>query len=401
MPTLQRHGNKWRFQYRDKTVPKGQDNRRYRTIEDWEYDQTKQDAERVMHQFLGLPARQRTSPGKEIFLPYAHETIDTFTAAEKTKQTWRKDIDHHCGLLHHKRVAAITADDLAAVVREMRTKPRRGRVRNQDEPYSENTIRNVFVPLNKIFKRAERQGIIPRGSNPIKLLEPGERAQPEKVEQRLPTGEEAVLLLQAAIDFHRRKHVKYAGIIAIALWAGLRRSEILRLTWDDIDFDNRLIHIRKDNRIFGKGKTKNAIRPVEMAELLYDILWQHRLELEVHSKLDLVFCTRTGKPLSPRNVSLYVDQILVRSGIWTGADDKRLKPTLHPLRHTFGSVLSEEGVNIKYVSAQMGHSSAGFTLSRYVHEVAKSQHKGAAAAAIDAYWGPAFETFKSRLNNGG
>lgn len=382
MPKLLRHGNKWRFQYRDKTVPKGRDNRRWYTIQDHEYDGTRQDAERAMRAFLGRPVNERTIPSRAIFLPFAHEVIDSLQMADKTRRTWHADIDHHCRLLHHKRVVDITPDDLVAVIQDIRTKPKPPGASRPNKPYSENTIKNVFVPLNKIFKRAERRKMIAR--NPIELLESGERFKPTPTEQRILTVDELPRLLDAAVDYHRQGHVKYAAIIGLALFAGLRKSEILRLLWDDIDFDQGWIYVRKENRILGTGKTASAVRRVELPRILYDILWKHRLEMETTS--DFVFHTSSGKPMSSRNVGRYVDDIVMRSGLWTGPDDRRPKPTLHPLRHNYFSSLISEGVDIKYTSMQGGHANAGFTLERYTHLVEERKSRGQAAQAIDRYW---------------
>lgn len=377
MPTIYERGNKHRFRlYNPATQKTG-----WRTIQPWEYDGTKQDAKRAANVILGLDPQDRGTPKTTRFLPYALEVISKMDCEEKTRRNYITAVNEHMGSLHNVVVASIKYKHIRTLIAELKTKPKPAGVRGAGELYSANSIRNVRIPLNLILEEALRDDLLK--ANPVGL---GNWPPIEETDIRILKIDEIPVLLQAALDFHRYGKAKYAAIVALALFAGLRKGEIIRLTWSDIDFEERVIYIRKEG--IRRVKTKNAVRKVEMSELLRDMLWQHRLEMVSGNELDLVFATAKGTPIGDRNLGTIVTEILQRS-VWNPKStdpELQLKPTLHPLRHNYFSVLVAHKVDIKYVSSQGGHADAGFTLKRYTH-VVEEKSAGTAAAAIDAHWG--------------
>src|SRR4029453_15139614 len=113
-------------------------------------------------------------------------------------------------------------------------------------------------------------------------------------------------------------------------------------------------------------KTKKRGRAVNLPAGLAPILREHRTQqaerfLETRIRSELVFCSETGGPLHPRNVTM-----------------RGLKPTqkapqtsstipLFSLRHSFASVMLALGVHIKLVSEVLGHSRVDLTLNTYSH----------------------------------
>jgi integrase len=96
-----------------------------------------------------------------------------------------------------------------------------------------------------------------------------------------------------------------------------------------------------------------------MSPQLRQALESHRLN-SPKSELDLVFCNKEGKPVDPDNmVKREFHQVLKRANL--------RKIRFHDLRHTFASLLIDQGENIKFIQMQMGHSSAKTTLDRYGH----------------------------------
>ncbi len=97
---------------------------------------------------------------------------------------------------------------------------------------------------------------------------------------------------------------------------------------------------------------------------------------------DLVFPSSTGRSLGPRN--------LTRRGLDKGLERAGLaKLRFHDLRHTFASLLVAEGLNVVFVSRQMGHRSPDITLKVYAHLWDQVEHASKAGAALDAVYAAA------------
>ena len=84
---------------------------------------------------------------------------------------------------------------------------------------------------------------------------------------------------------------------------------------------------------------------------------------------DLVFTTRTGKPILPRNVNRALEAVLRRAGL----------PQLrfHDLRHSHATLLLKEGVNPRVVQERLGHSTVSLTLQVYSHVLPDLQAEAA------------------------
>ena len=133
-------------------------------------------------------------------------------------------------------------------------------------------------------------------------------------------------------------------IVLIALNTGMRKSEILNLTWDRVDLKNRLILL---------DKTKNGERrEIPMNKLTVELF----SSLPRHLRVPYVFCNNRQKPY--KNVTEGFQSALKKSGI----NNFRF----HDLRHTFASILVMAGVDISSVSELLGHTSIKMT-QRYAH----------------------------------
>lgn len=157
-------------------------------------------------------------------------------------------------------------------------------------------------------------------------------------------------------------------MLLTAVWAGLRRGELVALKWGDIQFGenasdpNRYILVQRNydhrwSRKFSTPKSKKA-RRVDLSRHLRTALLNLRDERLVaafaaghHSIAEnLVFPSQSGTVLNMNN---FIKRIFVplveRAGL--------RKIRFHDLRHTFGSLLIQQGASLAYVKEQMGHSS--------------------------------------------
>ena len=169
----------------------------------------------------------------------------------------------------------------------------------------------------------------------------------------------------------------YYELFLLELTTGMRRGEILALKWRDLNLKTGELHIsRQVLKVNGKvlistPKTKSSNRmillPPEMLELLAELKTRTDSEWIFPSPLDLT------QPRHPSAVYHRFQKILTR------ANCKRVR--FHDLRHTFATMALENGMDIKTLSAMIGHVSAETTLNIYSHITDTMQQQ--AAARID------------------
>jgi len=133
-------------------------------------------------------------------------------------------------------------------------------------------------------------------------------------------------------------------IVIIALNTGMRRGEILNLTWGDINMKQRFINVRESKN--------NEIRTIPINDMLYKSLQ----EIGPQMPLQYVFTNDNGKPLS--TIKTGFRAALKRAGI----TDFRF----HDLRHTFASLLVMAGADIRTIQELLGHKDIKMTM-RYSH----------------------------------
>jgi integrase len=147
------------------------------------------------------------------------------------------------------------------------------------------------------------------------------------------------------IDLVLRNSPEYLRpIIVIAIHTGLRKSELFRLRWDDVDFNRGyVIASSMDNE-----HTKNyRNREIPMTEQLRECL------NNIKAKSEWVLCKQNGERYSG----------CLRKGLEKIARDAGIKKfTLHDLRHTFASHLVMEGIDLPTVQNLMGHSEIKTTM---------------------------------------
>ncbi|USG65359.1 tyrosine-type recombinase/integrase [Brevibacillus ruminantium] len=169
-----------------------------------------------------------------------------------------------------------------------------------------------------------------------------------KVQQKERTylTEEEVELLIKTIDHHLIRLV-----VIVLYMTGLRISECLNLTLDNVDLKNRVIHV-----VAGKGN-KDRLIPISkrLVPLMDDYIRYHRPDTES----PLFFCTKKTGMLSPVYVNRIITQAVTKLG-W------KKKVTAHILRHSFASQLVKNDVNLVQIQKLLGHSSLNVT-SIYTH----------------------------------
>ncbi len=227
------------------------------------------------------------------------------------------------------------------------------------------TIRNALMPLRVILRRAVEDGDL--AVNPCAHLRlPAVRGRRE----RIASPEEAQRLL-AALPARDRP------IWATALYAGLRRGELMALRWNDVDLAAGVIRVERSyddkGRVEIEPKSRAGRRTAPIVGALRDILVEHKAR---QGRDDgLVFGSSAETPFVPSNLWRRAQRAWKRDS---------LKPIgLHEARHTFASVLIAAGVNAKAITTYMGHASIQTTYDLYGKLMPGSESE--AAALVDAY----------------
>ena len=189
---------------------------------------------------------------------------------------------------------------------------------------------------------------------------------------------------QIARLFETAQETPYFHLIHLALYTGLRRSELLGLRWKDTDLVSSIVHVtqglnmlRNKLPVFAPPKTAKSRRSVALSPDAVGALQQHYAERKVVSESlgtaitddDLVFGDVYGSPLSPSTVSHAFQDICRKADIYG--------IRFHDLRHTHATLLMKQGTNPKVIQERLGHSSISVTLDVYSHVVPGMQELAA------------------------
>lgn len=209
------------------------------------------------------------------------------------------------------------------------------------------TINRHIVSIKNYFKYLEKNNII--GVNPTTDIT-GLKT-PKKMPRVLSVEE-----IDKLLDIELKDAYSYRNKAMLELMysSGLRVSELLNLTINNIDFDMNLV------RIFGKG-SKERIVPIDdiATKYLYDYINIYRVTLLRNKVSDLVFLNSRGNKLSRQGFFKILKEIARVKGI-----KKELSP--HTLRHSFATHLLNNGADLRSIQTMLGHENIE-TTQIYTH----------------------------------
>ena len=273
-----------------------------------------------------------------------------------TREFYHNAIDHHIiPKLGSVKLEKLTMLQIQQFYNELL---KSGRVQKKNQPelkehgLSPRMVQCVHVVLNKALEHAVEEKLIL--ANPAKKCKIPKNARKE------------MNILPEALIGPYLSAAKEHGILApmyLELTTGLRRGELLALRWEDLDVQNRTLSInksvaRQDGKlVISTPKTPNSIRTVLLPEDTVKLLVE---EHEKHPANPYLFPSpRTGETWDPDGFRRLHDRIIKE----IGAEHVRF----HDMRHTFATLSLKSGVDVRTLSETLGHFSAGFTLSTYVH----------------------------------
>jgi len=212
-----------------------------------------------------------------------------------------------------------------------------------------------------LLKTAKAWGYILSVFDRSALSLPRER---EKQEERFFTAEQVKQIINASEE-------PYSTLWAVLGLTGCRAGEVFGLKRSDIDFEKRVIRIRRTldaaTRQMHAPKSRSSSADLPMPEALAKRL---RIFLARHwreNEADLLFSNKAGKPMVRNKVALRLQETLKDLGIERAA--------LHAFRHMTASEMIDNGEVPSVVQRQMRHSDSRITLQKYAHVIGDAQRR--------------------------
>ncbi len=222
--------------------------------------------------------------------------------------------------------------------------------------------------MSVIYTRAQKYGLVPRSesSNPVRWVEQSAKSSYKPIVLDPAT---------AAKIFQALSGMEQTLVILVAA-TGIRISEAMGLKWDDIDYHNKQINLRRvwvQNTIVERLKTDDSEAPVPLSDLLADCLRGWYRETMYGRPSDWIFASTRSKGEKPRSSSVLTSDHLRPAAIAAGVKlRKGQRFGFHNFRHGLASWLVNQGTDVKTVQGLLRHSNVSTTLGLYAHRVDSS-----------------------------
>lgn len=231
--------------------------------------------------------------------------------------------------------------------------------------YSEKTIKHHYTLVSEILNTGVKWNYIP--NNPNKYVTP---IKVHKHEVECYTPEEVKQLMEVL----QKEPLFYRAVITLAIDSGIRRGELVALTWNDLNFNTHVLSINKAiGHVNGYGnyiketKSDTSNRSITLSENTIKLLreyksYQSQLRLSLGNKWNnsqRMFTTELGEDMSINRPYKILQHIIEKYNL------KKIK--FHALRHTSISLQIQSGIQPQIISKRAGHSNVSITHSVYSH----------------------------------
>ena len=304
-----------------------------------------QEAEKVSGTFI--------VDSKQAFPDYFKSWYELYkTDSSDAQQRWYR-FAHH---VYSKRLSNITLDKLSRPILQ--------RFLNElAKDYAFSTVKKIKTYMVQSIKSALYDNLI--SSDPtIGLTYTGKDGRNKELKFLEEPQMKALIECLTSIPVFERSVSDM--MIIMALNTGARYEEVAALTWGDLTSDSISINKAWDqvSRKVKETKNKSSNRVVSVPNnLIIDLkAWS-----PIHNNNEFIFCNNeTGLPQTSNAANKKLQKVLIKI-----KSPKRI--TFHGLRHTHASWLLSNGVDVKYVSERLGHSSITMTLDIYTHLLEKTR----------------------------
>jgi integrase len=290
----------------------------------------------------------------------AHAPTVRPTTHDRYTDLVKKHINPKIG---HIFLAKLSALDLQGLYSDRLTKGK----------LSPTTVQHIHNILHKALKQAVRSGLLAR--NVTEAVDAPRRITPQ---YKVWSTVQSTAFLRVA-DSH-----EWTALWRLALMTGMRRGEILGLTWEALDLARGVLQVNHtmirgvDGKMgFGQPKTAAGRRTISLPYSVVEALKKHRVT-QIEEKLrlgtdyqdqSLVFANADGTPIHPNTLTYQFRKLIGKANV------PRIR--IHDLRHTSATLLLSSGENAKVVQERLGHADVSMTLNIYAH-VTPDMQRGAA-----------------------
>ena len=224
------------------------------------------------------------------------------------------------------------------------------------QQYAPSVLHHVRATLSRVLRSAKEWGYM--DSNPTEGVRLPHK---QTIHPRDAFGPADVQRILAKLD------EPYRSMVVVAALTGMRASELFAFTWEDVDFERGLIHVRRTfyRGQFGPPKNRTSERAIPTSPVLSEVLQSHRQQSRPNS-LGLVFANTSGKPYDPGNLVQRVLQPVLKA--------LGLPPAgWRAFRRSLATALSELREPVRTAQQVLGHSSPHTTLAFYTQSAEESQ----------------------------
>lgn len=282
-----------------------------------------------------------------------------------TADSYRRGIEQHViPRIGSIRLNKLTGRELQKLYKDLQENGRLREVQKEKDPgLSNSTVRGIHMMLHNALDRAVKERLILHNPTEDCII-----PKLEKKEMKILRPEDMRAYLAAA---------EKRGVLPmfyLELISGVRKGELVALLWDDLDIERRTISVSKQalsrpggEIVVSRPKTENSIRVISIPQEAVDLLVAEHAK---HPDNPYMFPSpKTGGMYYPDSV------VNLHKKILKDAELEHIR--FHDLRHTFATMALQNGVDMKTVSAMLGHYDAGFTLRTYTHATRQMQEHAA------------------------
>ncbi len=334
---------------------------------------------------------------EEVFNEFMESKKDCAQNTIKSYYYAGQDIVKYMG---NRYIHTITVKDIEEFLKKKASEKKNGK-------FSESTFVIRRKTLAGMFKLADKYHYIVKGTNPMQdvniTMPAGEKTDRDA---KFLEPKQVAMVLNCLSD-----NPRYKAIVQVLVSTGLRIAELTALKWDDINIDTRNVpedeklhtlnihramklnpdYIANDPKhpryIIGTTKSTASYRTIPLTQETLDIFNAWKATVQANETLmekiianktqDLIFTNEQGQMMNYQTLrhhfGEYLDAVYKRSVQGTkskkGSKGNKnkfpFKVTFHMFRHTYGSLLLEQGVDLAVVSRYLGHASIKITLDIY------------------------------------
>ena len=284
-----------------------------------------------------------------------------FTIRESTLDSYRAMVKNQVKpFIGGKQIASLTTADMQKFYNKIK---KEGRVREHPihgKTLADSMVRGVHMMLHEALDTAVKERLIAK--NPTNGTTVPKCNYPEKQilgDSQLDTFLEAI-----------KGEEYWDTFFYVEVMTGLRRGEICGLKWQDINFEENKLQVKRSVSVkkgggvsIGETKTETGVRSILMPPSVADVL-QNRKQTAITEWVFPNFM-HPEQPISPATAYRKLKIILKHAGL----------PLIrfHDLRHTFATHATHGGVDPKTLAGILGHTNASFTLDTYTHVTSDMQ----------------------------